>query len=83
MTPVESAISTMAEAARTIEQLQAQNAALLAALNRLLGKVITIEVCGEYEAMEVNRGELRKMRAGIEIVLDECRAAIALAEGEK
>ncbi len=48
------------------------------ALEKLLRSTNTIEVLGEYEALEINAGSRRTMRAHVEAVIQESRTVLAL-----
>lgn len=48
------------------------------ALAELLGATGTIEVLGEYEALEINASSRRKMRARVDGIEDGCRESLAL-----
>jgi ABC-type branched-subunit amino acid transport system ATPase component len=47
------------------------------ALEKLLRSTNTIEVLGEYEALEINAGSRRTMRAHVDAVIQESRDALA------
>lgn len=51
-------------------------AACRVALEKLLRATNTIEVLGEYEALEINAGSRRTMRAHVEATIRECQGVI-------
>ena len=64
-----------------VEAAQPTAAEVIAAAERALEKLLrstnTIEVLGEYEALEINAGSRRTMRAHVDAVTQESRDALA------
>lgn len=62
--------------------LHAAAAQMYEALDKLFMNRNTIEVLGEWSAMDSNHNSEKRERAKMEAIYDECRAAIAAARGE-
>jgi len=48
------------------------------AISDLLGATHTIEVLGEYEALDINTSSRKKMRARVDGIEGECREALSM-----
>jgi hypothetical protein len=64
-----------------VDRLTASHAALLAALEELLGQRSNIEVLGEWSERDVNLSNQQRLRARVDATVEKARAAIKAAKG--